>query len=86
VRCNGLTNYKIALLKGKICYCYFLAFAETHCPIMSLLDTIIILQISISSYNFVTYLPEHIVVIKIESLALLLGMISFEDNVPTFYL
>jgi hypothetical protein len=47
---------------------------------------LLLLQICISSYNFVTYLPEHTAVTKIGSLALLLGMISFEDNVPIFYL
>jgi hypothetical protein len=34
----------------------------------------------------VTYLPEDTAVTKIGSLALLLGMTGFEDNMPTFYL
>jgi hypothetical protein len=32
----------------------------------------------------VTYLPEHTTVPKIESLALLFEMTSFEENVPNF--
>jgi hypothetical protein len=32
-----------------------------------------------------TYLPEHTAMTKKRSLALLLGMTNFEDNVPTFF-
>jgi hypothetical protein len=32
----------------------------------------------------VTHLPEHTTVLKIESLALLFEMTSFEENVPNF--
>jgi hypothetical protein len=39
---------------------------------------------AIYHYNFVTYLSEHITVPKIESLALLFEMNSFEEMCQTF--